>query len=81
MPEVLADVVVAHGAESHGTPDPAEQGCTMLVHHCGCHSVAGTVRETSFDVASRRLMAPPEFVVSQPRGEPEARALLRPPAR
>lgn len=72
--------IVAHGDESHDDAPDAEHGCTTLMHHCSCHSVAGTIREISIETAPARLVAPSEFVLTRPRVAPDAHALLRPPA-
>ena len=66
------------GADCEGCTD-CEAGCT-LVHHCGCCTVTGVLRESTVamtlpDVADRSV-----FVLSQPLMEPDAKDLLRPPA-
>lgn len=77
--EVLIEMV-AHSDDPHDDAPDAEHGCTSLMHHCGCCSVASTIRETSHEMAPPRLVAQSEFVLSRPLLAPDARALLRPPA-
>lgn len=72
--------LVAHDDESHDDAPDADHECTTLMHRCGCHSLAGTIRETSFEMVPLRLLAQSEFVLSRPLLEPDAHALLRPPA-
>ena len=72
--------IVAHSDDPHDDAPDAEHGCTTLVHHCSCHSVAGTIREISIEMAPARLVAQSEFVLTRPRVAPDAHALLRPPA-
>lgn len=66
-------------APDHDTPDP-EHGCTTLVHHCGCHASLGVLREPVIAMAPPNLVGESVFVLSTPLVEPDARALLRPPA-
>lgn len=67
-------------APDHDANSDPEHGCTTLVHHCGCHSIAGVLREASLDTPPPRIVRSGVFVLSRPMSEPDARALLRPPA-
>ena len=60
------------------TPDP-EHGCTTLVHHCGCHSITGILREPVIAMAPPDIVGQSVFVLPTPLVEPDARDLLRPP--
>ena len=73
-------VMVADGDHSSdsSSPDP-EHGCTTLVHHCGCHSVVGTIRDVDLVMLGTELERESIFVLSRPLLEPDARDLLRPP--
>lgn len=78
-----AEALIAMVSDGDQVPDQdadPEHGCTTLVHHCGCHSIAGVLRDPVIAMAPPNLVGQSVFVLSTPLLEPDARALLRPPA-
>lgn len=78
-----AEALIAMFSDGDQAPDhdtDPEHGCTTLVHHCGCHASLGVLREPVSTMAPPNLVGESVFVLSTPLLEPDARALLRPPA-